>query len=109
VGTRGQTGRFLRDKRPKTNAAWASHPGRIVIADVLIAAFRLGRKIIAQLHSQERYASMPLSLRSGSDSAFPSSLEEGFLRRPQSPGAGTLDMCRISPDDFTLEKTIGNA
>jgi hypothetical protein len=36
-------------------------------------------------------------------------LEEGFLRRPQSPGTGTLDMHRISPGDFTLEKITGNA
>jgi hypothetical protein len=28
----------------KTNAAWASHPGRIVIADVLTAVFRQGER-----------------------------------------------------------------
>jgi len=93
----------------KTNAAWASHPGRIVIADVSDCRLSPGRKIIAQPHSWKCYAAMPLNLRSGSDSAFPSSLEEGFLRRPQSPGTGTLDMYRISPDDFTLEKITGNA
>jgi hypothetical protein len=35
----------------KTNAAWASHPGRIVIADVSDSRLSPGRKIIAQLHS----------------------------------------------------------
>jgi hypothetical protein len=35
-------------------------------------------------------------------------LEEGFLRRPQSPGTGTLDMRRISPGD-SLSKITGNA
>jgi hypothetical protein len=35
----------------KTNAAWASHPGRIVIADVLSAVFRQGERSSRQLHS----------------------------------------------------------
>jgi hypothetical protein len=38
---------------------------------------------------------------------FPSFSEEGLLRRPQSPGTGTLDMHRISPDD-SLSKITGN-
>ena len=60
-----------------------------------------GRKIIAQLHSEKCYAvdaHLKLALQ-GYDSVFPSSLEEGFLRRPQSPGTGALDMRRISPGD----------
>jgi hypothetical protein len=44
----------------------------------------------------------------GYSSALSSSLEGGFLRRPQSPGAGTLDMRRISPGD-SLSKITGNA
>src|SRR5271166_4440561 len=44
--------------KAKTNAAWASHPSRIVIADILTATFRRGRKIIAQLHSEKCPAAM---------------------------------------------------
>jgi hypothetical protein len=68
------------------------------------------RKIIAQLHSEECHAfdaHLRLALQ-GYDSALLSSLEEGFLRRPQSPGTGTLDMRRISPGD-SLSKITGNA
>jgi hypothetical protein len=36
---------------PKTIAARASHPSRIVIVDALIAHLSLERKTIAQLHS----------------------------------------------------------
>src|SRR5208337_2118011 len=39
VGTRN-----LWERAAKTNAAWASHPGRIVIADVLTAVFRRSEK-----------------------------------------------------------------
>jgi hypothetical protein len=39
---------------------------------------------------------------------FPSFSKEGFPRRPQSPGTGTLDMRRFSPDD-SLSKITGNA
>jgi hypothetical protein len=52
-------------------------------------------------------AHLKLALQ-GSDSALSSSLEGGFLWRPQSPGTGTLDMHRVSPDD-SLSKIIGNA
>jgi len=67
--------------------------------DILTAVFRFWRKIIAQLHSEECHAfDVPLRLApQGSDSAFPSFLEEGFLRRPQSPGTGTLDMAPNFP------------
>jgi len=41
----------------------------------------------------------------GHDSALSSSLEGGFLRRPQSPGTGTLDMRRISPGDSLSRKS----
>jgi hypothetical protein len=41
----------------------------------------------------------------GSDSALPSFLEEGLLRRPQSPGTGTLDKGRISPGDSLSRKS----
>jgi hypothetical protein len=35
--------------------------------------------------------------------------ERGFLKRPRSLGDGTLDMHRISPGEFTLEKITGTA
>jgi hypothetical protein len=95
--------------KSKTNAAWASHPSRIVIADVLPAVFRRGERI-AQLHSEKCGASTltaKLSLH-GYSSALSSSLEGGFLRRPRSPGADALDMRRISPGD-SLSKITGDA
>jgi len=54
-----------------------------------------------------RDAHLKLALQ-GYDSARSSSLEGGFLRRPQSLGTGTLDMRRISPGD-SLSKITGNA
>jgi hypothetical protein len=85
----------------KTNAARASHPSRIVIAEVLIVIFHHGRKIVVQtaLRKVPRIdAHLRLALQD-QDRALPSLLEEGFLRRPQSLGTSTLDMRRISPDD----------
>lgn len=41
----------------------------------------------------------------GSDSTLPSFLEEGLPRRPQSPGAGTLDVRRFSPGDPLSRKS----
>jgi hypothetical protein len=66
----------------------------------LTAVFRQGERSSRNCtpKSAVHRRSLRLALQ-GSDSAFPSPLEEGFLRRPQSPGAGTLDMCRISPGD----------
>ena len=39
------------------------------------------------------------------DSTFPPFSKEGFLRRPLSPGTGTLDMHRFSPDDSLSRKS----
>jgi hypothetical protein len=94
----------------KTNAARASHPSRIVIADVLTAVFRRGRKIIVQIALRKapcRDAHLRLALQ-GYDSALSSSVEGGFIWRPRSPGTGILDMRRISPGD-SLSKATGNA
>jgi hypothetical protein len=70
----------------KTNAARASHPSRIVIADALTVVFHRRRKIIAQPHSTLFRAGMPrindnlkLALQ-GYDSPFPSSSKEGLQR-----------------------------
>jgi hypothetical protein len=43
----------------KTNAARASHPSRIVVANVLNWRLSLERKNIAHPHSEERLAAMP--------------------------------------------------
>jgi hypothetical protein len=43
---------------PKTNAAQASHPGRIVIADNLTAVFRFRKRSSGNPHSEECFASM---------------------------------------------------
>src|SRR5208282_4686217 len=70
----------------------------------------LGRKIIAQMALRKvpcRDAHLRLA-RQGYDSTLSSSLEGGFLWRPQSPGTGALDMRRISPGD-SLSKITGNA
>jgi hypothetical protein len=85
--------------RKKTNAAWASHPSRIVIADVLNRCLSPRRKIIAQRRSEERHAAMTnlkLALQ-GYDSAFPSLFSEELLRRPLSPGTSALDMRQFFP------------
>ena len=93
----------------ETNAARASHPSRIVIADVLTAVFRRGERSsrirTPKSALQRRPLRLALQVRT---LAFPSLLEEGLLRRPLSPGTGALDMRRISPSD-SLSKITGNA
>jgi hypothetical protein len=48
----------------KTNAAWASHPGRIVIADVLTAVFRHCERSSRNCTGKSAMQRCPLSLRS---------------------------------------------
>jgi len=56
---------------------------------VSIAALRKALRIDANLR-------LALQVKNPALRSFP---EEGFLRRPQSLGTGTLDMHRISPGD----------
>jgi len=84
----------------KTNAARASHPDRIVIADVSDCRLPPGTEVIWHSNSEERRARCQLRLSPQVfNSAFPSCLGGGFWRRPQCLGSGPLDMNRKSPGD----------
>src|SRR5258708_3310930 len=66
-GTVSKNWECLQDgcREQKTNAAWASHPGRIVIADILTAAFRRGERSSRSCTPKSALHQMPLSSRSG--------------------------------------------
>jgi len=90
----------------KTNAARASHPSRIVIVDILAAVFRQGEKSSRNCTGKSAmHRCSPEACASGLRFSASILLEEGFLRRPQSPGTGTLDMRRISPGDSLSRKS----
>lgn len=104
--------RCHRGSRHKTNAARASHPSRIVFADVLNCRLSHSERSKIVAHRTPKNAThrrSPEACASGLGiSVFHPSGEKGFSRRPQSPGTGTLDMHRISPGD-SLSKITGNA
>ena len=94
--------------RSETNAARASHPSRIVIADVPDCRLPPGTednraRAPKSTFAQCRWGSR-LRLR---NSALPSCLGGGFRRRPQCLGSGSLDM-NWNPRRFTLERIAGN-
>ena len=98
--------RKRRAETSKTNAAWASHPSRIVVADVLTAVFRRGERSSRNCtRKSAMHRCSPEACASGLRFSASILLEEGFLRRPQSPGTGTLDMRRISPGDSLSRKS----
>jgi len=97
--------------RKKTNAARASHPSRIVIADVLPAVFRRGERSSRNGTPKSAACSRcsPEARASGLwFRVFHPSRKKDFVGGRKALGTGTLDMRRISPDD-SLSKITGNA
>jgi hypothetical protein len=109
AGPRSGTKRH-RASRYKTNAARASHPSRIVFADVLSCRLSPRRKIVS--HRTLRMLCVNASPEARASglwfNVFHPSGGKDFSRRPLSPGTGALDMHRISPGD-SLSKITGNA
>src|SRR5579862_681247 len=103
----GFAGDILSDTwQTKTNAARASHPSRIVIANVLTVALAWRFRARTRSHRATalrralciRRCLWGLRLRVAIP-RLPSFSKERRLRRPLGPGTGTLDMHRIPPDD----------